>query len=96
MTAKLNRNIIATYEPEPRFIGMRCYFNLVNGIDKITDLEGIEVQDAEHALAQAIKAIEELREEDHAAPSDWTDWSLEVTDFFGVVLFSIDLGEVLH
>ncbi len=96
MTGKLNRNITTTYEPESRFIGMRCYFNLVNGIDKITDLEGIEVQDIEHAQAQAMKAIEELREEDHAAPGDWADWSLEVTDFFGVVLFSIDLGEVLH
>jgi hypothetical protein len=96
MTAKLNRNIIMTFGPESRFIGMRCYFNLVNGIDKITDLDGIEVQDIEHALAQAMKAIEELREEDHAAPSDWADWSLEVTDFFGAVLFSIDLGEVLH
>ncbi len=96
MTGKLNRNITTTFEPESRFIGMRCYFNLVNGIDKIADLDGIEVQDIEHAQAQAMKAIEELREEDHAAPSDWADWSLEVTDFFGVVLFSIDLGEVLH
>jgi hypothetical protein len=96
MTAKMFRNNILVTEIETRFLGMRCYFNLVNGMDRITDHDGIEVQDIDHAVAQAMKAIEELREEDHAVPSDWTNWSLEVTDSSGIVLFSIDLGGVLH
>ena len=44
---------------------MKCYFNLVNGSERIADQEGIEVRDIEQAHAQAVKAIAELREEDH-------------------------------
>jgi len=75
---------------------MKCYFNLVNGSEKITDQDGIEVRDIEQAHVQAMKAIAELREEDDNASSDWANWSLEVTDSFGTVLFSINPGSSLH
>jgi len=75
---------------------MKCYFHLVNGSEKITDQDGIEVRDIEQAHLQAMKAIAELREEDDTASSDWTNWSLEVTDAFGNILFSINLGGALH
>jgi hypothetical protein len=95
MIVKPYRNIM-THGSGSRFIGMRCHFNLVNSIGTIADRDGIEVQDIGQAFAQARKAIAELREEDQAASSDWADWSLEVTDASGCVLFSIDLDEVLH
>ncbi|GEO19288.1 DUF6894 family protein [Microvirga aerophila] len=75
---------------------MRCYFNLVNGSEKIPDPDGIEVRDLKQAYAQALKAIEELREEDDASEGDWSNWSLEVTDSTGSVLFHINLGNSLH
>jgi hypothetical protein len=71
---------------------MKCYFNLVNGSEKILDQDGVEVRDLNQAQKQALKAIEELREEDVASASDWADWSLEVTDSSGTVLFLINLG----
>ena len=75
---------------------MRCYFNLVSGSEKILDQDGIEVRDIEQAHVQALNAVEELREENATAAGDWSDWSLEVTDASGNVLFSINLGGVLH
>lgn len=75
---------------------MKCYFNLVNGNERIRDQEGIEVKDIEQAWAQAIKAIEELREEDDGEAGDWDNWSLEVTDASGIVLFAINLGGSIH
>ena len=96
MTAKLTRNSVANAERGALLVVMRCYFNLVNGHEKIMDQDGIEVRDIEQARVQALKAIDELREEDGAAMSDWNDWSLEVTDASGTVFFSISLGAVLH
>ena len=75
---------------------MRCFFNLINGPDRIPDLDGIEVADLEQAWAQAMKAIEELRAEDDGEAEDWANWSLEVTDASGNVLFAINLGNSLH
>ena len=89
-------NHISVPEPESHFRIMRCYFNLINGTDRIVDTDGIEVRDLDQARAQAMKAIQELREEDDAEPGDWLDWTLEATDSSGVVLFSIPLGVVLH
>lgn len=96
MTAKLTRNSVANTERGPLLVVMRCYFNLVNGHEKIIDQDGIEVRDIEQARVQALKAIDELREEDGAAMSDWNDWNLEVTDASGTVFFSISLGAILH
>jgi hypothetical protein len=75
---------------------MRCYFNLVNGSERILDRDGIDVRDLEQAHAQALKAIEELRLEDDGSAGDWSNWSLEVTDSSGAVLFHVNLGLRLH
>jgi hypothetical protein len=96
MAPKVARNNIPYVAREAPPVTMKCYFNLVNGSEKITDQDGIEVRDIEQAHVQAMKAIAELREEDDNASSDWANWSLEVTDSFGTVLFSINLGSSLH
>jgi hypothetical protein len=96
MAAKLERNNIPKMARESPPATMRCYFNLVNGSERINDQDGIEVRDIEQARIQALKAISELREEDDATSSDWANWSLEVTDSFGNILFSINLGGILH
>jgi hypothetical protein len=71
---------------------MRCFFNLVNGIEEITDDDGIEVNGIEQARTQALKAIAELRHEDNDVASEWKNWWLEVSDADGTVLFSISLA----
>lgn len=96
MAAQTRRNNIQASAREPLLAIMRCYFNLVNGSEKIIDHDGIEVRDIAQAHLQAMNAIEELREEDLSAFGDWADWSLEVTDSSGNVLFSINLGSSLH
>ncbi|QFU18158.1 hypothetical protein GDR74_14550 [Microvirga thermotolerans] len=75
---------------------MRCYFNLIDGYERILDLDGIEVSDLEQARLQAIKAIEELLEEDEGISEDWHSWTLEVTNEDGKILFSIPLYGILH
>ena len=96
MAPKVLRNNIPHVAHESPPITMKCYFNLVNGSERIADQEGIEVRDIEQAHSQAVKAIAELREEDDSTSTDWANWSLEVTDSFGNVLFSINLGGSLH
>ncbi|MBM6595173.1 DUF6894 family protein [Microvirga pudoricolor] len=71
---------------------MRCYFNLLSGSDTIKDTDGIEVDDVEEARAQAMKAVEELREDDDMSNEDWQGWRLEVVDEDGGILFTIPLG----
>ncbi|WP_230532326.1 DUF6894 family protein [Microvirga roseola] len=75
---------------------MKCYFNLVNGPERIADKSGVEVKDLDQARLQGLKAIEELREENGAASREWKNWRLEVTDSTGALLFSISLGETFH
>ncbi|WP_445501125.1 DUF6894 family protein [Microvirga sp. G4-2] len=70
---------------------MRCYFHLVRYHDAIFDETGIEVTDLKAAETEALKAIDELREEDSAANEDWQEWQLNVTDRSGQVLLSIPL-----
>jgi hypothetical protein len=96
MAAKIARNVISDSGRGSLLVIMRCYFNLVNGSEKIIDQDGIEVKNIEQARVQALKAIEELREEEDASESEWANWSLEVTDSAGTVFFSINLGGVLH
>jgi hypothetical protein len=71
---------------------MRCYFNLLGDSDTILDTDGIEVEDIAQARAQALKAIEELRDDEDMLPDDWQGWRLEVVDDSGEILFSIGLG----
>jgi hypothetical protein len=69
----------------------RYYFHLVSEHEVILDREGVEVADLAEAGAEALKAVEELRQEGPSAATDWAGWWLEVTDASGVVVFSISL-----
>ncbi len=69
---------------------MRCYFHLVNGHEMLLDDTGVEVSGLEVAEAEALKAIQDLREEEGEA-EDWQGWQLHVTDWAGHVLLAIPL-----
>ncbi len=69
---------------------MRCYFHLVNGRERLTDPHGIKVTNLAMAHAEALRAVEELREE---FDLDMTGWSLVVADGAGRSLFEISLDE---
>jgi hypothetical protein len=75
---------------------VHCFFHLVHTHERIHDETGIEVSDLEAAHYQAIKAIQELRQEGEADDVDWRGWELEVADASGKVLFSIPLDAVQH
>ncbi|WP_112662535.1 DUF6894 family protein [Microvirga flavescens] len=70
---------------------MRCFFNLVRGDEVIPDPVGIEVEDIMQAHAQALRAVEEMREEIGDDIANWEDWRLEVVDSGGRAMFSIEL-----
>jgi hypothetical protein len=70
---------------------MRCYFNLTDGIDIISDDEGVEVSCPDEALLHACTAVEELRDEDSLSSSAWQGWWLEIVDGSGVSLKSLPL-----
>ena len=75
---------------------MRCYFHLVNSHEEIPDDEGIEVPDLEHAKAQAMLAIDDLRTEAIEVGASWQGWRLDITDPFGRVLASLCLEPTRH
>jgi len=65
---------------------MRCYFHLLSCHGEILDETGVEVTDLEAAEAEALKAIEELAEEDPSADEDLQGWQLVITNQSGEVL----------
>ena len=75
---------------------MRCYFHLVNSHEEILDDEGIEVSDLEDAKAQALVAIEDIREEAIQLGASWHGWRLEIADSSGRVLASLSLEPMRH
>ena len=75
---------------------MRLFFHLVDKQDTIHDLEGVEVADLEQARTEAMRALAAMREEDPAAPQDWSGWTLRVTDASGRVVLSLDLDGGTH
>jgi hypothetical protein len=72
---------------------MRCYFHLVNDQELLADPYGIEVIDLAMAHAEALRAIEELLQEDPAFAHDLIGWSLVVADGDGKFLLSLPLAE---
>jgi hypothetical protein len=74
---------------------VRVYFHVRRAHDVIFDLQGLEVSDLQEARVQAIRAIEELRQEDVSAAREWSGWSLTVADASGEVLFSLDLDSII-
>jgi hypothetical protein len=75
---------------------MRCYFHLVNGHEEILDDEGIEVSDLDHAKAQALAAIDDLRNEAIEDGASWQGWRLDIADPSGRVLASLCLEPTRH
>ncbi|MGO4525132.1 hypothetical protein AB4097_09745 [Microvirga sp. 2MCAF35] len=75
---------------------VHCYFHLVHTHERIVDEAGIEVSDLEAAHYQALKAIQELRQEGETDEVDWRGWNLEVVDEDGNVLLSIPLNVAQH
>jgi hypothetical protein len=75
---------------------MRCYFHLVNGDETIPDDTGIEVSELEDAKAQALQAIDDLRDEAIQAGASWWGWRLDIVGASGRVLLSISLDPTLH
>jgi hypothetical protein len=71
---------------------MRCYFHLLSPYGMIRDDVGVEVTDMRMAEAEALKAIEEIRQEDNCTDKEWQGWRLNVTDCSGHLLLSISLS----
>ena len=74
---------------------MRCFFHFVNGQESMRDPEGLEVADIDQALEDAVETLQSLAREDEEAAAIWSDWSLEVCDEAGTVLFSISLDQAV-
>jgi hypothetical protein len=75
---------------------MRCYIHLVNSHEEILDEEGIEVSDLERAEAQAMLAIDDLRNEAMEVGASWQGWRLDIADPSGRVLASLSLEPTRH
>jgi predicted alpha-1,6-mannanase (GH76 family) len=75
---------------------MRCYFHLVNGEDAILDDTGVEVADLETARTEALRAIQELRQELDGFTDEWMGWQLDVVCPQGTVLLSVELKTTVH
>jgi hypothetical protein len=58
----------------------------------IRDDAGVEVTDMRMAEAEALKAIQEIRQEDNNTEEEWRGWRLNVTDCSGYLLLSISLN----
>jgi hypothetical protein len=58
----------------------------------IRDDAGVEVTDMRMAEAEALKAIQEIRQEDNDTEEEWQGWRLNVTDCSGYLLLSISLS----
>ena len=74
---------------------MRVHFHLLDGHETIRDLEGVEVADLQEARVQAIRAVQELAQEDELAAQSWSGWTLSVADDRGAVLFSLALDDFI-
>jgi hypothetical protein len=70
---------------------MHCYFHLVSCHEVILDEIGIEILDLDVAWMEALKTVQELREEIRRSGRDWWVWQIDVTDASGTVLVSIRL-----
>jgi hypothetical protein len=71
---------------------VRLYFHLVTDRETILDPEGVEVDSVDQALAEALRALDELRKENADAPRGWSGWALNITTAGGEVILTVDLG----
>jgi hypothetical protein len=75
---------------------MRCYFNLVDAHQTLTDHQGVEVEDLDQVRGLAVEAAVEMIRKGEADIAGWRGWKMEVTDASGAVLFTISLGALLN
>ncbi|WP_410054985.1 DUF6894 family protein [Microvirga sp. Mcv34] len=75
---------------------MRCFFHLVNDHEEIVDNTGIEVHDLASAMAEALLAITELRQEIGVDIEDWSGWRLDIVCPRGRLLHSMMLNQTVH
>ena len=79
----------------PKARPMRCYFNLVDAHQTLTDHHGVEVEDLDQAHRLALEAAGEMIPKGEADLADWRGWKMKATDASGAVLFTISLGALL-
>jgi hypothetical protein len=71
---------------------VRLYFHLVTDRETLPDPEGVEVDSVDQALAEALRALDELRNENPAATPGWLGWTLNITTEEGRIILTVDLG----
>jgi hypothetical protein len=71
----------------------RYYFHLVDAREIIPDRTGIEVADLEEVRAVALAAVQQFRQEHPATAAKWQDWRIEVTDAWGAIALTLELGD---
>jgi two-component system, response regulator PdtaR len=89
------RGVVAGWQRTINLAGrpaaLRCYFHLSKGDETIRDEHGIEVPDLDHARAEVMKAIAELRATQPRLAREGAGWTLTVADASGAALFTIPL-----
>jgi hypothetical protein len=75
---------------------MRLYFHLVSDAGAIWDLRGVEVDEVDDALGEALLAVDEIRSEEPTATEDWLGWMLQITDASERTLLLMDLGRTIQ
>ncbi len=74
---------------------MRCYFNLIDAHQTLTDHQGVEVEDLNQVRRLAVEAAVEMIRKGEADIAGWRGWRMEATDASGAVLFTINFGALL-
>jgi hypothetical protein len=64
----------------------RYFFHVSDGLETVHDEEGVELEDDEEALLEALRAIQDLREEE--PDRDWSSHFLEIVDDAGRLILS--------
>jgi hypothetical protein len=70
---------------------VRYYFHMINGHAAIPDNTGIELEDPDQVRLHALKALEEINQENPEFSQVGRGWRLNVADASGSVLFSLVL-----
>ena len=79
----------------PKARPMRCYFNLVDAHQTLTDPHGVEVEDLDQVRRLALEAAGEMIPKGEADLAGWRGWQMKATDASGAVLFTISLSALL-
>jgi hypothetical protein len=76
---------------------MRLYFHLMSATGACYgDRTGVEVDEVEPALADAMRAVDGIGDEEPTATEDWSGWMLNITDASGRTLLLVELGRTIQ